>query len=80
MILLLKKTFKNIPIVGISDSDFHDTIPDKAKYYAIPFADTKKYNIQKYGYHGISVESILNSLKKENTVCNRNQFTYTQSE
>jgi len=68
MIGILKKTFKNIPIVGVSDSDFHDTIPAKAKYYGIPFADTQKYNIQKYGYHGISVESILNSLKKENTV------------
>ena len=63
MILLLKKVFKNIPIVGISDSDFHDTIPDKAKYYGISFADTQKYNIQKYGYHGISVESILNKIK-----------------
>lgn len=65
MILKLKKVFKNIPIVGISDSDFHDTIPDYAKYYPIPFEDTRKFNIQKYGYHGISIESILNKIKKE---------------
>lgn len=66
MILKLKKVFKNIPIVGVSDSDFHDTISDKAKYYPIPIEDTKKFNLQKYGYHGISVESILNKLKNEN--------------
>jgi acetate kinase len=68
MIKLLQKTFKNIPIVGISDSDFHDTIPDKAKYYGISTADTKKHQIQKYGYHGISVESILNKLKTEGPI------------
>jgi acetate kinase len=68
MIGLLQKTLKNIPIVGISDSDFHDTIPDKAKYYGIPFTDTKKYNIERYGYHGISVESILNKLRAEGSL------------
>lgn len=65
MIKLLQKTFKNIQIVGVSDSDFHDTIPDKAKYYGIPFVDSQKYNIERYGYHGISIESILNKLKTE---------------
>jgi acetate kinase len=68
MIQILKKAFKNIPIVGISDSDFHDTIPDKAKYYGLPWADTEKHNIQKYGYHGISVESILNKIKTEGPI------------
>jgi acetate kinase len=65
MILLLKKVFRDIPIVGISDSDFHDTIPNYAKYYALPFEDTEKHQIERYGYHGISVESILNKLKGE---------------
>jgi len=68
MIQDLKKTFKGISIVGISDSDFHDTIPDKAKYYGIPFTDTEKYQIQRYGYHGISIESILYKLQTEKQV------------
>jgi len=68
MIKTLKKTFKNIPIVGVSDSDFHDTIPDKAKYYSLPLADSQKFSIQKYGYHGISVESVINKLQKEGDV------------
>ncbi|OHA46473.1 MAG: hypothetical protein A2541_01980 [Candidatus Taylorbacteria bacterium RIFOXYD2_FULL_36_9] len=63
----LKKTFKNIPIVGVSDSDFHKTIPDQAKYYGLPWAETQKYQIERYGYHGISVESILNKMKAEKT-------------
>lgn len=65
MIRLLRKSFQDVPIVGVSDSDFHDTIPDKAKYYGLPFVDTEKYQIQRYGYHGISIESILNKMKKE---------------
>lgn len=71
MIKLLQQTLKNIPIVGISDSDFHDTIPEKAKYYALPLEITKKYNIERYGYHGISVESILRQLKKESSLPTR---------
>ena len=65
MIKNLQKILKNVPIVGISDSDFHDTIPEKARYYGLPFEDTTKYQIERYGYHGISVESILNKLGKE---------------
>ncbi|MGB8815749.1 MAG: acetate/propionate family kinase [Minisyncoccia bacterium] len=65
-ILRLNKIFKNVPIVGVSDSDFHNTLPDRASYYGLPFEDTQKYHIKKYGYHGISIESILNKLKTEN--------------
>lgn len=68
MIQVLKKVFKNVPIVGVSDSTFHSCMPDKAKYYAIPFADTQKYNIERYGYHGISIESVINKLKAEGPV------------
>jgi len=65
MFLNLKKVLKNVPVVGVSDSDFHDTLPAKAKYYALSFDDTKKYQIERYGYHGISIESILHKLKGE---------------
>ena len=65
MILNLKKVFKGVPIVGVSDSAFHRTLPTKAKYYAIPFEDTQKYQIQRYGYHGISIEAVLSRVKTE---------------
>jgi acetate kinase len=62
-ILLLRKILKNIPIVGVSDSDFHSTISEKVSNYGLPSQDSEKYNIKKYGYHGISIESILNKLR-----------------
>ncbi len=67
----LKKVFKKVPIVGISDSDFHDTLPEKAKYYGLPFSDTKKYQLERFGYHGISIESILHKLKSEGPIPER---------
>jgi acetate kinase len=61
----IKKFFgKDIPFVGISDSTFHNQMPDKAKLYAIPLKDAKKYEIYRYGYHGISMRSIVNKLRE----------------
>jgi len=68
LILSLKKVFKNIPIVGVSDSDFHKTIPAKAANYALPFDDVLKYQLKRYGYHGTSVKSVFNKLKTEGLV------------
>jgi len=64
-ILSLKKIFKDIPLVGVSDSDFHKTIPVKAANYGLPFEDVKKYQLKRYGYHGTSVKSVLGKLKAE---------------
>lgn len=54
----------NIPIFGISDSAFHNTIPEYAKCYAIPIKDSRRLDIQMYGYHGISIQSVVSRAKK----------------
>ena len=54
---------RNIKIVAVSDSRFHKTMPDVAKIYAIPKEVSEKYDIKRFGYHGISVASIVNRLK-----------------
>lgn len=53
-----------IPLIGISDSAFHTTMMEKAKRYAIPTEDAEKYEIFRYGYHGISFKSIISKLEK----------------
>jgi len=55
----LKKIFNKIPIVGISDSSFHESMSKSVERYAISKEITEKYEVQRYGYHGISVKSIL---------------------
>ncbi len=62
-IQVAQKVFKNVKIIGISDSAFHKSLPEKAKYYAIPIADSRKLGLQKFGYHGISIQSVVNQIK-----------------
>jgi acetate kinase len=44
----------NIPQVGSFDTAFHQTMPDYAYMYAIPYSLYKKYGIRRYGFHGSS--------------------------
>lgn len=55
----LKKTLGDKkPIVGVSDSAFHATLPESAKFYAIPINDSRRLGLYRFGYHGISVQSV----------------------
>ena len=50
-----EETFDNsIPQVAVFDTSFHQTIPQKAYMYALPYETYEKYGIRKYGFHGIS--------------------------
>jgi acetate kinase len=55
----VKKILPKAPIIGVSDSVFHKSIPDVSKYYALPIYVSRKYGIYKYGYHGLSVQSVV---------------------
>jgi acetate kinase len=44
----------NIPQVSTFDTAFHQTMPDYAYSYAIPYPLYKKYGIRRYGFHGSS--------------------------
>lgn len=49
-----KKMFGNIPQVACFDTAFHQTIPEKAYLYALPYEMYEKYKIRRYGFHGTS--------------------------
>ncbi|MDV6377539.1 acetate kinase [Sporosarcina sp. GW1-11] len=49
-----KKALPNTPAVAIFDTAFHQTMPEKAFLYALPFEYYEKYGIRKYGFHGTS--------------------------
>jgi len=53
-----------IAIYGVSDSAFHSTIPEETKFYAIPIEDSKRLGLQMFGYHGISVQSVVSKAEK----------------
>jgi acetate kinase len=53
----------DIPILGLSDSAFHADLPKAAHLYGLPTEDAERADIWRFGYHGFSVASIVQSLK-----------------
>ena len=44
----------SIPQVGVFDTAFHQTMPDYAYMYALPYDMYERYGIRRYGFHGTS--------------------------
>lgn len=60
------------PNVGVFDTAFHQTMPDYAYMYALPYDQYTKHGIRKYGFHGTSHYFVSNEAramleKKHNT-------------
>jgi acetate kinase len=61
----LRIRFPEVPIIAVSDSAFHATKPAHARYYAIDTKLADKLEIERYGFHGVSIRSIVDKLKKD---------------
>lgn len=44
----------DVPQVAVFDTAFHQTMPDEAYMYALPYELYEKYAIRRYGFHGTS--------------------------
>lgn len=49
-----KKFLPKVPHIAVFDTAFHQTMPQKAYLYAVPYEWHEKYKIRKYGFHGTS--------------------------
>ena len=59
-ILSVEKLIPGVPQVAVFDTSFHQTMPDFAYMYAIPYEYYEKYRIRKYGFHGTSHKFVAN--------------------
>ncbi len=50
----INELLPEVPQVAVFDTAFHQTMPDYAYMYAIPYSLYKKYGIRRYGFHGTS--------------------------
>jgi len=50
----VKAILPNVPQIGVFDTAFHQTMPDYAYMYALPYEFYEKYKIRRYGFHGTS--------------------------
>ena len=58
-----KKVFsESVPQVAVFDTAFHQTMPEKAFMYALPYEDYEKYHVRKYGFHGTSHRFVSKAL------------------
>jgi len=44
----------DVPQVGVFDTAFHQTMPDYAYMYGLPYSYYKKHGVRRYGFHGTS--------------------------
>lgn len=51
---------KDIPMVAVFDTSFHQTMPPKAYMFAVPYEYYEKYSIRRYGFHGTSHRFVSN--------------------
>lgn len=53
-IYAIKELLPNTPQVSVFDTAFHQTMPDYAYMYGLPYSLYEKYGIRRYGFHGTS--------------------------
>lgn len=49
-----KELMPGVPMVGVFDTAFHQTMPKKAYLYGLPYEYYEKYKVRRYGFHGTS--------------------------
>ena len=66
-LLEIERVMKILPkakMFAISDSAFYADMPANAKLYSLPRKVAKKFGIYRYGYHGISIASVVGKIGK----------------
>ena len=55
-----KEVMPEVPMVGVFDTAFHQTMPKKAYLYGLPHEYYDKYKVRRYGFHGTSHDFVSN--------------------
>ncbi|MBD9106066.1 acetate kinase [bacterium] len=50
----VRKALPNVPMVGVFDTAFHQTMEKKEYIYPVPYEWYTNYGVRKYGFHGTS--------------------------
>ncbi len=51
---LLSEKLPEIPLIAAFETGFHQSIPDRLKFYAAPYEWAEQYQIKRWGFHGAS--------------------------
>lgn len=50
----LSEKLPDIPLVAAFETGFHQTIPDRNRYYGVPYDWAERYSVVRWGFHGAS--------------------------
>ncbi|MGD9109119.1 MAG: acetate kinase [Gammaproteobacteria bacterium] len=68
-----QKAFPKLKQVAVFDTAFHQTMPEHAYIYAVPYEWYEKYDVRRYGFHGTShryvTQQAANILDKSLSKC-----------
>lgn len=56
---------KGVPQAAVFDTSFHQTMPEKAFLYGLPYKYYEKHGIRKYGFHGTSHRWVAKAAARE---------------
>ena len=59
----MMRRFSGVPHIACFDTVFHETMPEEATVYALPYA-VRKQGVRRYGFHGLSCESVVTQLRE----------------
>ena len=59
-----KNVMPHTPMVAVFDTAFHQSMPQKAFLYAIPYSDYETFGIRRYGFHGTSHKYVARKAAK----------------
>lgn len=60
-----QKALPNVPMVGVFDTAFHQTMGEEEYLYSVPYSWYKDYKIRKYGFHGTSHKYITKVMQEK---------------
>lgn len=55
-----EELMQGVPMVAVFDTAFHQTMPQKAYLYGLPYEYYDKYKVRRYGFHGTSHSYVAN--------------------
>jgi acetate kinase len=59
----MMRRFSGVPHIACFDTVFHETMPEEATVYALPYS-VRKQGVRRYGFHGLSCESVVAQLRE----------------
>jgi acetate kinase len=70
-IAAVRTSLIDTPLIAVSDSAFHASLPLVARQYSLPMQLADSYDMHRFGYHGISVASIVRTVAGVQTIPER---------